>query len=222
MKLVPAVPRRRFMQHRIAAAAAMLLTLPGILFIAALAAPVSASAASLAGCPVNGWSGQSPDQCSASGSTTVSPMVRGSGDGCSGYYTGTGHPWMTCENTSTTVNNSRVVIRHGYYNPEASPEGFGWQKALHKHNLFIQPVIDTIAGAQHPRGSNASRDYEVYHFNFDGKLDQEVIVVADIADTSFAGNPTQDGHTVGVLTGYCLNASAVEEELCPDWVNSTL
>jgi hypothetical protein len=125
-------------------------------------------------------------------------------------------------NTSTTVNGLRVVIRHGYWNPLATPEGFGWEKALNKHNLYIQPIIDTISGALNPYGSNSSRDYEVYHYNVDGNLDQAVIVVADIADTYFDGNYTQDGKTVGVLTGYCLNGSLVEEELCPDWVNNTL
>jgi hypothetical protein len=129
---------------------------------------------------------------------------------------------MVCRDTSITVNSFRVAIRHGYWNPDLSPPGFGWSKAYYYHNLWMQPMIDTIRMAANPYGSNSSRDYEVYHYNPDGYLDQRVIVVADIVDIYFDGHYTQDGHAVGVLTGYCESGNGTFETVCPDWVDSTL
>ena len=217
-----AVALCRIRQAILLVPAAVLLVAATILAPSALASPRHFEVGqSLPPCPTTSWSSLSPSQCVFSGPTSSS-WVRGNGQGCGGFYTGTGHPWMTCENSSITVNNFPVVIRHGYWNPEVSPQGFGWAKALDVHNLYIQPIIDTIANALNPTGSNSNRNYEVYHYNGDGNLDQEVIVVADIVDTYFAGNYTQDGASVGVLTGYCLDATGKQEQQCPDWVNSTL
>jgi hypothetical protein len=80
----------------------------------------------------------------------------------------------------------------------------------------MQPIIDTIRLAGNPVGPNQNRTYEVYHYTVSGAVDQEVIVVADIADTSFQGTPTQDGHPVGVITGYCLTGGGSAEPECPD------
>lgn len=126
---------------------------------------------------------------------------------------------MQCRGVAVTVHNLPVPIRYGYW---TGTGGFGWSKAYYYHNLWMQPMLDTITYAANPTGSNSSRDYEVYHYNVDGELDQEVIVVADIQDGSFAGVSTQDGYILGVLTGYCLTPGGVEEPECPDWVNSTL
>jgi hypothetical protein len=46
--------------------------------------------------------------------------------------------------------------------------------------------------------------------------------VADIASTDFDGTSTQDGHPVGVITGFCNNGSGKKEPVCPDWVDSSL
>ena len=61
----------------------------------------------------------------------------------------------------------------------------------------------------------------MYHYTM-GQFDQAVIVVADIANTEFDGAPTQDGKTVGVITGYCEDSAYTVEGLCPAWVNQTL
>lgn len=70
-----------------------------------------------------------------------------------------------------------------------------------------------------PTGSNSSRNYEVYHNNPDGYVDQEVVVVADIQDNSFQGVSTIDLKAVGVITGYCNTGSGAIEPGCPDWVD---
>jgi len=85
----------------------------------------------------------------------------------------------------------------------------------------MQPIIDTIRMAVNPIGSLSSRNYEIYHY-YNGILDQEVVVVADIASTDFDGTSTQDGHPVGVITGFCNNGSGKKEPVCPDWVDSSL
>jgi hypothetical protein len=182
--------------------------------------------ASTSGCSLTGWNGTNPTDCQATAADTeTSGTLSASwvgGAGCNDYYTGSDHPWMVCRDTSITVNNFRVAIRHGYWNPDLSPPGFGWAKAYYYHNLWMQPMIDTIRMAANPYGSNSSRDYEVYHYNPDGYLDQRVIVVADITDVYFDGHYTQDGHAVGVLTGYCESGNGTFESECPDWVDSTL
>ena len=176
-------------------------------------------------CSFTGWSAQSPGKCGSSAAVrravrrAVRPAVRGNGAGCSGWFESADNV-MNCENTSITRNGYRVGIRQGYYNPEANPEGFGWTKALQKHNLWIQPTIDAIAGA-FPQGSDTNRNYEIYHYT-NGVFDQAVLVVADIADTEFDGISTHDGHPVGVITGYCLNDVLAAEQDCPDWVDTTL
>lgn len=124
---------------------------------------------------------------------------------------------MQCKAVARTVNNFPVAIRRGFWNGE---NGFGWAKALYYHNLWMQPMIDTITFAASPYGSNSSREYEVYHYNPDGYVDQEVIVVADIQDPNFQGQSTIDGKALGVLTGYCLTGSNANEAQCPDWVDS--
>jgi hypothetical protein len=138
--------------------------------------------------------------------------------GCKGYYQGSDPKEMQCRGVSVTVHNLQVPIRYGYWTGSG---GFGWSKAYYYHNLWMQPMLDTIHYAANPSGSNSSRNYEVYHYT-NGQLDQEVVVVADIQDSFFAGVYTQDGYILGVLTGYCNNESGAEEPECPDWVNSTL
>jgi hypothetical protein len=131
---------------------------------------------------------------------------------------GTDPKEMRCRDTATPVHGFRVAIRQGYWN---GITGFGWSKAYYYHNLAMQPIIDTIRMAANPTGSLSSRNYEVYHYD-NGTLDQEVVVVADVVDPYFKGTCTQDGHAVGVITGYCNNGSGVKEPRCPDWVNSSL
>lgn len=176
-------------------------------------------------CPHNAWSALSPSQC---GLLAPAPIVRraaipasGYGYGCGGYYTGTGHPWMTCKGSAIDTRSTAVVVRVGYYNPVANPEGFGWEKALNKHNLWIQAIIDAIDNSLNITGGRSNTDYTVYHYNADGYVDQTVTVVADNVDTQFAGAPTQDGHPVGVTTGYCTPGIGDPiEQQCPQWVDT--
>ncbi len=170
-----------------------------------------------------GWSGtplsgrQLVTGPSTTSSATASPAWA-NGNGCGGYYMGTNPYDMHCRDTSTTVHGFRVAIRQGFWN---GSNGFGWSKAYYYHNLYMQPIIDTIRMAANPTGSYSSRNYEIYHY-YNGTLDQEVVVVADIVDTYFQGTYTQDGHSVGVITGFCNNGSGGKEPACPDWVDSSL
>ncbi len=103
--------------------------------------------------------------------------------------------------------------RHGWHSD--------WNKALNKHNLWIQATIDTINLSLSITGGSSNEDYDVYHYNADGYLDQVVVVVADNIDTEFDGASTQDGQPVGVLTGYCQPGIGDPiEQHCPDWVDS--
>jgi hypothetical protein len=122
---------------------------------------------------------------------------------------------MYCRASAVTVHGLNVAIRKGFW---TGSNGFGWSKAYYYHNLWMQPIIDTITFAATPSGSNSSRNYEVYHYTH-GVLDQEVIVVADIQDSSFQGQSTIDGYVLGVLTGYCNNEGGAMEPACPDWVD---
>jgi len=176
-------------------------------------------------CPQNAWSGLPPSQCgSAASAIRTKPHLipaAGYGYGCGGYYTGTAHPWMHCKGSAIDFYGTAVVVRDGYYNPAANPEGFGWNKALNKHNLWIQPIIDTINLSLTITGGSSNEDYDVYHYNADGYVDQVVVVVADNVDTEFDGASTQDGQPVGVLTGYCQPGIGDPiEQQCPDWVDS--
>ena len=127
--------------------------------------------------------------------------MAGYGYGCGGYYTGTAHPWMKCKGSAIDTFSTAVVVRDGYYNPAANPEGFGWEKALNKHNLWIQAIIDTINMSLNITGGRADTGYNVYHYNADGYIDQVVVVAADNYNTQFDGHATQDGQPDGVLTG---------------------
>jgi hypothetical protein len=176
-------------------------------------------------CPQNTWSALSPSQCGSLAPVTAvlhaAIASSGYGYGCGGYYTGTDHPWMTCKGSAIDTTNTPVVVRHGYYNPAADPEGFGWEKARNKHNLWIQAIIDTINMSLDITGGRSDTDYTVYHYNPDGYVDQTVTVVADNVDTEFDGKSTQDGQPVGVLTGYCTpGVGEPIEEQCPQWVDT--
>jgi len=211
------------------------------LVAAVIALPIVVAPAALASTGVNatssvtpscsGWSPASPSECGASpaaapadsspassastGSNTLSPAWV-NGAGCAGYYTGSGE--MHCRDTAISIYNAQIVIRTGFWN---GTNGFGWSKADYYHNLAMQPMIDTIRLAT-PTGSQSSRDYEVYHYNADGYVDQVVVLVSDNVATSFQGVSTGDGHSVGVITGYCESGSLTIETECPAWVDSTL
>jgi len=220
---------------------ATVLLFSGTLALAVLVPAASASTAhtaehqALVQCARSAWSGTAPGQCTtnpatatgraaviSTAGTAAAPAWTG-GNGCGGYYTGTGHPWMNCRDTATSTNNYRLAIRTGYWNPAASPPGFGWSKAIDYHNLWMQPIIDTVRLSFSITGGNSDRDYTVYHYNPDGYVDQTVTVVSDNVDLEFDGAPTQDGHPVGVITGYCTpGVGDPIEQLCPDWVDTTL
>jgi len=212
----------------------------------ALLMPVSSASANIkhpsthevvSACPIrNAWAGVSPSQCNAKDLKTykVIPTLghkifgirmprAGYGIGCNGLYTGTGHPWMTCKDSAVATNGYRVVDRAGYWQPVANPQGFGRDKLFESHNLWVQPTIDTIALSLSHGGSTSDREYSAYHYNPDGYVDQEVDVYSDNSDTSFAGKPTQDGHTVGVITGFCKPGIGLpREQSCPDWIDNSL
>jgi hypothetical protein len=182
------------------------------------AVPAVADAASAQ--PLTGWTSVAPNSAGQPGpapSATVSPSYNND-IGCGGYYTGTNPLEMQCRGVAVTVNSAHVAIRQGFW---TGSNGFGWSKAYYYHNLWMQPMLDTIHLAANPTGSNSSRDYEVYHYT-NGQLDQEVVVVADIQDASFQGVGTPDHYAVGVITGYCNNAAGALEPTCPDWVDQTL
>ena len=142
----------------------------------------------------------------------------GSNDlGCSGWYTGTAHPDMTCRASADSAAGYPIVLRNGTWN---GTSGFGWSKAYYYHNLWTKPIVDTIAYGL-ISGTPSNKDYEVIHYT-DGEIDQYVIVVADTTATSWGGISTQDGREVGVLTGYCQNAAGATEPECPGWVDDTL
>jgi hypothetical protein len=124
---------------------------------------------------------------------------------------------MMCKATTHDASNTHVVIRKGFWN---GSNGFGHDKALYYHNLWIQPSLDTIhAGII---GGNPSKEYyDVYHYD-NQTIDQYVWVVADNDETTFQGLSTGDSHSVGEITGYCENAAKDIEPQCPDWVDQTL
>jgi hypothetical protein len=182
---------------------------------AAAAAPVTKSIS--IGCA--GWSVTPPAGCHSTGTakTPVSASPAWTNDaGCSGYFTADSSHEMYCRASAITVNNFKVAIRKGFWN---GSNGFGWAKAFYYHNLWMQPMIDTISGALTPGGSNSSRNYEVYHYNHDGYEDMEVVVVADIQDNWFQQTSTVDLKALGVLTGYCTSPAEQVEPACPDWVD---
>jgi hypothetical protein len=58
-------------------------------------------------------------------------------DGCSGYNE-SGE--MMCKATTHDVGGTHVVIRKGFWD---GSNGFGHDKALYYHNLWLQPSLDT-------------------------------------------------------------------------------
>jgi hypothetical protein len=125
---------------------------------------------------------------------------------------------MMCKATTHDVGGTHVVIRKGFWD---GSNGFGHDKALYYHNLWLQPSLDTIHGGI-IGGSTSKEYYDVYHYNVNHQIDQYVWVVADNVDTSFQGVHTNDGHSVGMITGYCETGGKALEPECPDWVNQTL
>lgn len=139
-------------------------------------------------------------------------------NGCGGYYLGGNPQEMYCKGTATDIYGHRVAIRQGFWN---GYYGFGWSKAYDYHNLWMQPMLDTITWSTNTSSSLSSENYILYHYA-NGNLDQEVVVVADLVDPSFGGVGTQDGRALGVVTGHCLGGNGYEETTCPDWVDTSL
>jgi len=152
--------------------------------------------------------------------TSATPADSGFGPenlGCSGWYTGTAHPDMTCRASADSATGYPIVLRNGTWNGSS---GFGWSKAYYYHNLWTKPILDTITFGI-ISGQPNSKNYTVIHYT-DGEIDQFVVVVADTTDTSWQGISTQDNREVGVLTGYCENAAGATEPECPGWVDDTV
>jgi len=172
----------------------------------------SQSRVSVSSC--TGWSPIPPSEChnlklrQAAPTALKRPNWNG-GSGCSGYYTGPNIKEMICRDTAISTRGYQIAIRYGFWD---GSNGFGWSKAYYYHDLWMQPMIDTIKNSVTITGPPSSKNYEEFHYNIQQELDQEVIVVAD----------TQDNRPVGVITGYCLTPAGAEERACPPWVNSTL
>lgn len=190
----------------------MLLVLCSCSIPIAAGALLSESPATASG--FTGWSGATPSTIASGGG--VSPLYRGS-QGCSGYFTGTNPLEMKCRTSADTVHGTRVVVRKGTWNGSS---GFGWAKAYYYHNLYLQPIVGTISLAVNPSGPDTSRKYQAYHYQT-GVMNEEVEVHADLTATTWGGESTQDGHMVGVITGFCRNATGAEQPTCPTWVDTT-
>lgn len=219
-RLSDSASRRRWARRAVVGALSMIVILGISVPSASASVARHVNHQALSQCPRNAWSGLAAAECGGSTSAVISPDS-GYGYGCGGLYTGTGHPWMTCKGSAIATNSVAVVIRNGYYNPAANPEGFGWSKALGKHNLWIQAIVDAIDNSLDITGGRSDQDYTVYHYNVDGYIDQTVTVVADNVATSFDGNPTQDKKPVGVMTGFCTPGEGDPiEQQCPQWVDT--
>jgi hypothetical protein len=110
-----------------------------------------------------------------------------------------------------------IVIRDGSW---TGSNGFGQAKYYNYHNLFTQPVVDTITYGG-ITGEPDNKDYTVVYRQADGSITLFVVVVADTTDHYFQGTYTQDGRELGVMTAFCQDPSRNQEPRCPDWVNNS-
>ena len=162
-----------------------------------------------------GWSG------SARGRPVPTRQLRNN-HGCSGYFV-RGDNIMSCVATAIDIFGARDVIRQGYWNGET---GFGHQKALFAHDLWLQPILDAITMSRdiNQRDDNRVEYDHVFFQDGQGGASQEVTVVIDETQ-SFDNVKTPDHRDLGLLTAYCQNPRAPGEPVefyCPAWVNETL
>ena len=128
---------------------------------------------------------------------------------------------MKCRGSAVTITGWSIVLRDGTYSrAQGGSNGFGWAKAYYYHNLWTQPIIDTVAQGSISGQPNA-KNYTVV-FLAGGVPGERVVVVADTSDTYWGGQYTMDGREVGVLTGFYEDKNGTEQTLCPDWVDQTL
>jgi hypothetical protein len=130
---------------------------------------------------------------------------------------------MSCVATAEDQWGHRQPLRQGYYNPEADA-GFGREKALQKHYLWVQPILDTIHFSHdvHAREHNRVFYFHVFHQDGHGGADQEVTVLIT-TNTWYGSVNTPDHQRLGVMTAYCTQPDLPGDPIelrCPDWVNS--
>ncbi len=164
--------------------------------------------------PVHGQAvNAAPFRGSSATSAMASPMY--SNDlGCAGVPEGSqGAPPYYCRASAyNSGENAVIMVRVGSYGSFVYPD-FGWTKFFYKHNLYLQPVLDTITyGSVDPTDSYA---IDMYHYT-NGNFDMEVRVIYNPSDY-VSSYVMPDGNPVGVQTAYCVGYLD-----CPSWVNQTL
>lgn len=164
------------------------------------------------------WSGSPPG--STANPPQAVPNVQGAG--CPSDITKGDGPWA-CFNSQYDLYNYRAYLRRGAWN-SSTKSGWGDEKALNYHNLYQQPILDTIelSATRVDQAQNTRYRYTAYHYNTQHQVDQEVIVVVTHVKTDNASGTSPDSYAVGVYTAYCTDATGQGEPRCPDWVNSTL
>ena len=155
-----------------------------------------------------------PFRGSSATSGVASPMY--SNDlGCAGVPEGSqGAPPYYCRASAyNSGENAVIMVRVGSYGSSIYPD-FGWTKVFYKHNLCLQPVLDTITyGSVDPTDPYT---IDMYHYT-NGNCDMEVRVIYNRSD--YVSSYTMpDGNPVGVQTAYCVGYLGD----CPSWVNQTL
>jgi RHS repeat-associated protein len=124
--------------------------------------------------PTAGWSGMSQGG--------VSIFYWNNDVGCHGYFREYPNPpIMSCAAVAVDHWGHKQVLREGYFNPEADL-GFGREKAFILHNLWVQPILDTITRSVTATPADHGKKFtmHMYHFESNGVIDQEVNVVTSI------------------------------------------
>lgn len=101
-------------------------------------------------------------------------------------------------------------------------------KALYAHQLWLQPILDTIAYARtdiHQRNNGKWEYYNVFYKVGTNVEQQVVAVISEVPSWDQGKIKTPDNRELGLLTAYCENPKKPGDPVeyyCPGWVNETL
>jgi hypothetical protein len=137
-------------------------------------------------------------------------------------YTGPRLTAYNCHEVLYDGSLHQVWVREG----RTGSSGFGIAH-FGEHNLQLHVVEDVIDNTQQgfPQPNSTRYEYDAgYRDPKTQQVTQYVVVVEERAKPNDPADPetNSDPNELGILTAFCQGPNRSYEQLCPDWVNTTL
>ena len=157
---------------------------------------------------------------SASSSDDPDSIPVDPGGGCPGgtTYSGAHAPWSCMEIAADNAGKGHDVWFRVGKASTSTVSGFGYAHFYIDHNLDLDPALVIIYNNAH--GIKQTNGRYLYGEAF--RSPKGVLQYVEVYEQRTVGTGSPDKHPMGVVTAFCRNASYVEENKCPEWVNETL